>query len=178
MTRTRRASVVDPKKTTSDSRDQRKNTNVAKQDSASPLRATRSRSKKTGRLERVDHEFIEAELGSPRDVRPKITTVHVTTVHVPPPEAVKISERQETNDKSYFTFQGSVSERTKEKHHTLPRTTKQPTTAIKTPATPAVAAPRAAAAIATASAAHQVEKTPSAIRVRAAGEFTGVFPGA
>ena len=56
MARTRRAAAADPKHDTTDSRKQLKNTRPAREGRTGPLRAKRARSKKTGRLDEVDHD--------------------------------------------------------------------------------------------------------------------------
>ena len=95
MTRTFRGSVSDPKRTTTDSRSQLKNTTVSNLDSPS-LRRKRVRSKNTGRLEFVDHDHEFVESASMRGVRPKREGVGVG---LPPPPGVKVSRVSEETDK-------------------------------------------------------------------------------
>ena len=167
MTRTFRGSVSDPKRTTTDSRSQLKNTTVSNLDSPS-LRRKRVRSKNTGRLEFVDHDHEFVESASMRGVRPKREGVGVG---LPPgvqgPRGAH--EPEEAPEKKNVTLHGSSTE--KEQHHPPPRTTNQPATSPIPVGTPVeVASSRAASAIATASAYGQtVGAKATLIRVRAAG---------
>lgn len=178
MARTRRAAAADPKHDTTDSRKQLKNTRPAREGRAGPLRAKRARSKKTGRLDEVDHDRLEVA----RSVRPRVALDAPRAVEVVEGSALPTNETADDAEDEGFSLRAAardVSEAKKVEHDTPPRTRRavSPTSsaspsAVQTPV-PRAIAPRAAAAVAAASAAGVASPVASpVIKVRAA-DFRG-----
>ena len=178
MARTRRATAADPKRDTTESRKQLKNTRPAREGRAGPLRAKRARSKKTGRLDEVDHDRLEVA----RSVRPRVALDAPRAVEVVEGSALPTNETADDAEDEGFSLRAAardVSEAKKVEHDTPPRTRRavSPTSsaspsAVQTPV-PRATAPRAAAAVAAASAAGVASPVASpVIKVRAA-DFRG-----
>lgn len=179
MARTRRAAAADPKHDTTDSRKQLKNTRPAREGRTGPLRAKRARSKKTGRLDEVDHDH---RLEVARSVRQRLAldapraveSVEAPAVpndgaaDEPEPEVEKRKTKNET--KLETTTRHDVPPR--HRRAVSPRQTASPSAVA--PLVPRAIAPRAAAAVAAASAAGVASPVSApVIKVRAAD-----FPGA
>ena len=179
MARTRRAAAADPKHDTTDSRKQLKNTRPAREGRTGPLRAKRARSKKTGRLDEVDHDH---RLEVARSVRQRLAldaprAVEVVEAPAVPndgaadePEPTSVVKRKTKNETKLETTRHDVPPR--HRRAVSPRQTASPSAVA--PLVPRAIAPRAAAAVAAASAAGVASPVSApVIKVRAAD-----FPGA
>jgi hypothetical protein len=187
MARTRRAAAADPKHDTTDSRKQLKNTRPAREGRTGPLRAKRARSKKTGRLDEVDHDH---RLEVARSVRQRLALDAPRAVEVVEAPVVPNDGAADEPEPEGFALR-AVARDVKEalaKHETKrktthdappryrravsPRRTESPSAVP--PLVPRAIAPRAAAAVAAASAAGVASPVSApVIKVRAAD-----FPGA
>ena len=178
MARTRRAAAADPKHDTTDSRKQLKNTRPAREGRTGPLRAKRARSKKTGRLDEVDHDH---RLEVARSVRQRLALDAPRAVESVEAPAVpndgaadepepEVEKRKTKNETKLETTRHDVPPR--HRRAVLPRQTASPSAVA--PLVPRAIAPRAAAAVAAASAAGVASPVSApVIKVRAAD-----FPGA
>ena len=188
MARTRRAAAADPKHDTTDSRKQLKNTRPAREGRTGPLRAKRARSKKTGRLDEVDHDH---RLEVARSVRQRLALDAPHAVEVVEAPAVPNDGAADEPEPEGFALRAvarDVKEALEAKNETKlktthdappryrreasPRQTASPSAVP--PLVPRAIAPRAAAAVAAASAAGVASPVSApVIKVRAAD-----FPGA
>lgn len=191
MARTRRAAAADPKHDTTDSRKQLKNTRPVREGRTGPLRAKRPRAKKTGRLDTVDHEHVDAA----RSVRPRVALDAPRAVEVveepAPAKANPASDANEAAAELGFSLRAvardvketaeanALEKKEKSRHDTPPRThaARRTVSPAASPAVPPLVpravAPRAAAAVAAASAAGVASPVAApVIKVRAA-DFKG-----
>jgi hypothetical protein len=190
MARTRRAAAADPKRDTTDSRKQLKNTRSVREGRTGPLRAKRPRAKKSGRLDTVDHEHVDVA----RSVRPRVALDAPRAVEVveepAPAKSDPASDANEAADRGFSlravardvkeTAEANALEKNEKSQHNTPPRRHAARRAVSPAASPAVpplvpraVAPRAAAAVAAASAAGVASPVAApVIKVRAA-DFNG-----
>ena len=190
MARTRRAAAADPKRDTTDSRKQLKNTRSVREGRTGPLRAKRPRAKKTGRLDTVDHEHVDVA----RSVRPRVALDAPRAVEMvedpAPAKTDPASDANEAADRGFSlravardvkeTAEANALEKNEKSQHNTPPRRHAARRAVSPAASPAVpplvpraVAPRAAAAVAAASAAGVASPVAApVIKVRAA-DFKG-----
>ena len=177
MARTRRATAADPKHDTTDSREQLKNTRSTREGRTGPLRAKRARSKKTGRLDEVDHDRLKVA----RSVRPEVALAAPRAVEVVETSSRPTNETADDVEHEGFSLRAVSRDGKRVEHDTPPRmrravspTPRPSSPSAGQPLVPRAIAPRAAAAVAAAPAVGVASPVSApVIKVRAAD-----FPGA